>query len=525
MNRNPKTPTKADNKFVVTVNQLKYDWGLQLPIGDGEMPWSPSQSERTDEAKILRSMRYLFYRDRKAFDYTITCFEEQARIISSNWKFKPRADLDVIPSSKSASSNDNFIMRRDLNETAVSKITARLLHIVTTIAELVKVGKDYITNTDTHGAVSRISPAAVPDGESRESISTLHETKLPKSKLSKASQQSTLSKFGFGPKETITKQDLPSSDEYKCDQDTTAILEDANFASISPSDDVQSSMTRKDSRYTVKPEFSRRSTESFKTAPSTPLLQYADIREPVVKIYEYGSDIGLKESLVQKGSFVTSELRNIPRKRSRPEPAAPPMPRKISREGTMRQVFGSKSSLQASSVSNAARSFEGAASVSSSMESSSTAQTTPNTSFTADAMGTSFNSNVGSFSKNSTSFTSEMCSDFQAKLGNADAHQATLDAMDIDIDPISHSPTSHHVFNDTNVADKSMGPPTSFKRLSAGGGKAPAYETLGNERLKTTDNAEHSMNGISTMVTYLDKALFSDSPFGRQSIPISDNTC
>ena len=526
MSKNPETPTKADDKFEDIVYRLNIEWGLQLPTSDDEMPWSPScAGKTTDKGTILRKMRFLYYRHRKALDDSVTCFKEEAGTIFSDWKFKPRADLNVIPScasSKSAVPNTSFLKKRDLDEpAAVLEVTARLLHILTNVVESVTTGKEHGTDSKSLGVISQGLPPNIPDVEATKFTEISYETKLPKPKSSKASQQSTLSKFGFGIRETVVKPDPPSSDEYKCDQATTAILEDFSFASTSLFDNAQSGKVY---RPNVKPEYSRRSTESSKTAPSTPILSYADVREPVTKASEHESNFGLGKSLAQNTSIVTSGLRNVPRKRSHPESAPRPMPHKVSREGTMRQVSGSGHSFfQAGGVSNTAQSFESVTSVPSSMASNSTTQTTPNTSFTADSMATSFSSNVDSFSKGSTSFMTDICLDFQAKLSNSDTHQAPSDEMNIDLDSLSHSSITHRGFNNAKVADKSMGPPTLFGKSNTCGARAPVYEALEGEMTEVVGSVEQKSIGKSTSIEYLDKALLSKSPFGTCLITNSDN--
>lgn len=94
----PSTPStrKANAEIKKIVYDLVQKWNLQLPIRDAT--WSPSKSpnEHIDQ-QILSCIRFLFFKDRSALDSAITRFEQHAKTIQSEWRFKPRAESDVIP--------------------------------------------------------------------------------------------------------------------------------------------------------------------------------------------------------------------------------------------------------------------------------------------------------------------------------------------------------------------------------------------------------------------------------------------
>ena len=145
----PKTPSKTrDDGINSIVKTLCAKWGLKLPIRD--TPWSPSKIPHPGavEEKVLGKIRFLYFKDRDALDGAIKQFEEHAHYIYSKWKFKPRAELDVLPSlapSESALRRDSARRRDDVtvSEGVTAELAENLLHCLDQAAELVRLRVEF----------------------------------------------------------------------------------------------------------------------------------------------------------------------------------------------------------------------------------------------------------------------------------------------------------------------------------------------------------------------------------------------
>ena len=140
----PKTPTKArDDGINSIVKSLCSKWGLKLPIRD--TPWSPSKIPHPGavEERVLVRIRFLFFKDRDALDSAVKQFEDHAPYVFSEWKFKPQAELEVLPSlpsSESALRRDSALLRDDVTvtERVTAELAENLLHCLDQAAELVR---------------------------------------------------------------------------------------------------------------------------------------------------------------------------------------------------------------------------------------------------------------------------------------------------------------------------------------------------------------------------------------------------
>lgn len=118
----PRTPNKAHDYLNGIIKSLSAKWSLNLPIR--ETPWSPSRIENPDDAgeKILSRMRFLYFKDRKALDGVIYSFEDWARPVISDWKWKPRQEPGTIPTAPkgvNASHRNSFIKTTDIPQSAI----------------------------------------------------------------------------------------------------------------------------------------------------------------------------------------------------------------------------------------------------------------------------------------------------------------------------------------------------------------------------------------------------------------------
>ena len=140
----PRTPTRTRDDGINNIAKtLCVKFGLKLPIRD--TPWSPSKIPHPGavEEKVLRLIRFLFFKDRDKLNKAIAQFEEHAPFIYSEWMFKPQAEPDVLPSlapSESALRRGASLRRHDgtVSERMTAALAENLLHCLDGAAELVR---------------------------------------------------------------------------------------------------------------------------------------------------------------------------------------------------------------------------------------------------------------------------------------------------------------------------------------------------------------------------------------------------
>ena len=144
----PATPNKADDGIERIKQQLAAIWNLQFPVRDST--WSPSKRDPTSlPDKIHGLIQYLYYGKGHALgalDYAIKQFEKQAPLILSQWQFKPRAELGVVPSRHEPSEMKREFLhkRHSLSRDAIDQLMECLYHHLQEVAGRVKSGHDYI---------------------------------------------------------------------------------------------------------------------------------------------------------------------------------------------------------------------------------------------------------------------------------------------------------------------------------------------------------------------------------------------
>lgn len=143
----PSTPSsrKANAEITKIVYDLTQQWNLQLPIRDES--WSPSKStkEHIDE-QILSSIRFLFFKNRLALGSVITQFEQHAKSIRSDWRFKPRGESDVIPSrthDQSAKRDEILAIEAAMDEKMSADLKKCLLAKIKPVYDRVRGGERY----------------------------------------------------------------------------------------------------------------------------------------------------------------------------------------------------------------------------------------------------------------------------------------------------------------------------------------------------------------------------------------------
>ncbi len=140
----PTTPSKADNDIESLKTSLSAKWGLKFPSGDFMLSPSRRDLSRTED-RILLCMQYLYWKD-GALGYAINAFEKHAATVYSHWQFKPRGELDVVPTreaSKRGLKKDFLHKRAPLGDAAVKDLTESLWSNLSQIAERVKKGEKF----------------------------------------------------------------------------------------------------------------------------------------------------------------------------------------------------------------------------------------------------------------------------------------------------------------------------------------------------------------------------------------------
>lgn len=135
----PSTPSKADDKIEEIKLSLAQKWGINLPPRD--INWSPSRRDPNRlEDKILSRIQYLYFKG-GALAIAVDEFENRAKAIYSEWRYKPRADSSVLPTCPGG---DSYLRRRDLpDEGAVQLLTETLLLCLDQVSDRVRSGERF----------------------------------------------------------------------------------------------------------------------------------------------------------------------------------------------------------------------------------------------------------------------------------------------------------------------------------------------------------------------------------------------
>ena len=140
----PTTPSKADNDIEGLKTSLNAKWGIKFPPRD--LISSPSRRDLSrQEDRILGCMQFLYWKE-GALKYAIDQFERHAETVYSYWKFKPRGEIDVVPTrepSESGLKRDFLYKRVPLGDDAVRKLTESLWNNLSQVAERVKKGEKF----------------------------------------------------------------------------------------------------------------------------------------------------------------------------------------------------------------------------------------------------------------------------------------------------------------------------------------------------------------------------------------------
>lgn len=387
----PETPSKADAGIETIKRSLSAKWRIQWPVRDST--WSPSKSDPTRvEDKIATMIQYLYFQKPPkdgALDYALAQFERSAVQINSEWRFKPHGEPEVLPSldvSKSALKQDFLKKRPTLPEKAITELTENLRHCLKSIADEVRNGRNFpkvIRNEDDPIPSKEVSPT--------------------KSNLSK--RQSTLlpglrSKSEPGPaRGGILPAEHPSSDDYP-DHEMVELLVNADGMNTSSAVSIYDAYALKVGR-PANIEQNSSSEDNFETPPSTPPRREgsshgssSDRKRARPDSMQAPPSRNVSRKISSEGSLQESIYQNDPKK------ADPILPHDsiFTKMITKSQYdYLGQPAQHKTSESEPARLlgfFDNSTSTSSSTTTTSSAWTSPNTSFSARSVATSFDASV-----------------------------------------------------------------------------------------------------------------------------------
>ena len=130
---NPTTPQKKGDEINEIVVGLNARWDLNIPVWDALR--SPAKAAKPDgtEDRILNTIRFLYWKNRSSMQQAVEKFEEHALYISSEWKFKPRAETNTLPLRRPSDSSlrrESFLRRNELSDSAIHTLKETLLRFL-----------------------------------------------------------------------------------------------------------------------------------------------------------------------------------------------------------------------------------------------------------------------------------------------------------------------------------------------------------------------------------------------------------
>ncbi|KAL6722297.1 hypothetical protein ACLMJK_001404 [Lecanora helva] len=381
----PRTPNKADDGIEKVKQSLSTTWGIRLPSHDSL--WSPSRRDPYCAEDKISSLIQLLYFKPYALDEALRNFERNAATIHTKWQYKPRADIDVVP-NRAASlrpRKETFLRTRDAVPAAAEKdLKESLLHHLSLVKDRVKAGESF--------------PNPNAEEDTKQSLSEEPSQSKPLA-LGLPAYMTRSQKEKSAHKQSRTRSVISedrSSDGYP-DSEMIDILEDDSLVDVPqlpshmPTSHEHTLISGNDSPVH----------EEFKTPPTTP---------PRLKENKFGLGINLRNNSNTSNEHTSAWSGHVSdfkpvggKKRSSEdnEQMRPPPTRKVSRETKNDQVIGQYAAptpppenFHTLSRSSSSSRLNNSSSVSSSFTSASPAWTSPNTSFCASSLATSFDSSA-----------------------------------------------------------------------------------------------------------------------------------
>ncbi|KAL9609212.1 MAG: hypothetical protein Q9167_006010, partial [Letrouitia subvulpina] len=334
----PGTPTKADNAIRVITDTITAKWGLQFPPID--TPRSPLQKDRgRPEEKVLSLLQYLYFHDKKnadgATDWAISNFEQYALQAHSQWVTKPNADVDVLPRralrSESASYRNSLPKKVPLSSEMMDDLMQCLLRFLDEAFIGARRGLRYnINRMNGEKGTESDSTSVYTTPKSKRALESQRSPRKSSSHQSKIREYLLPVPAPAGPaKDALEEPFQSSNDAFNCSSDffdDLVIGAPAKALSITPG-----IMERRPFASTWEPD---QLEDEFKTPPESPThLRYERLASRKQPTPTNTGHLGLGKEVLETNKIENAMGPPVSnRKRTFPEAASQPQPRKMSRE-------------------------------------------------------------------------------------------------------------------------------------------------------------------------------------------------
>ena len=155
----PQSPHRSAEAVDNIAKEINVRYGISLPIRG--TTWSPSKtkgSHRREDA-ILSCIRFLFFADNQLLQKVLDDFDNVAEKVSSEWRFKPHADLDVLPRQKPHES----VSRPQWRGSSLIQDPATVDHLTTAMACLLDDSVRQVKNSKGRNPADQGSPLNTPN--------------------------------------------------------------------------------------------------------------------------------------------------------------------------------------------------------------------------------------------------------------------------------------------------------------------------------------------------------------------------
>lgn len=166
---NPQTPKKTGDQIEDIKKELSAETGLVFPSRDALSSPSSRNLHEVDN-RVHNYIRFLHFRSKEEQEGALHCalahFRAEVPQIISEWPFKPRADLGVVPSrpyGPSQLKRDFILTVPTLSAEAQDQMMGRLEHILGHFAERVKNNEPFPTQ-------SKVLSESLQEGTSRRRV-------------------------------------------------------------------------------------------------------------------------------------------------------------------------------------------------------------------------------------------------------------------------------------------------------------------------------------------------------------------
>lgn len=170
----PVTPSKQKEDPRITIRHLNSKWKLDLREEDLASPYPKSVTapQQPPPQLCVKIIRFLCYQNKRALERAISNFEEWARAIATEWRWKPRQERGTLPLRKleeSALLQNSLLEKVDMTESKRAELIAYLLRLLQDESYLMKGPPEFRPSGKSKG-----TPTFVPEAQGAEQASMLN---------------------------------------------------------------------------------------------------------------------------------------------------------------------------------------------------------------------------------------------------------------------------------------------------------------------------------------------------------------